>query len=91
MQALGGKSVLTKQLHGFLLALQPDVVHVQHTHYFGVDALGLFLGRRGLIAHAESRIPGVGAKDEHARRIDPPSDMAFNSGALPADTCLGLQ
>src|SRR5215210_2527239 len=39
IQALAEKGVLTKQLHGYLLAEQPDVIHVQHTHYFGVDVL----------------------------------------------------
>lgn len=39
IQALAEKGVLTKQLHGYLLAEPPDVVHVQHTHYFGVDVL----------------------------------------------------
>lgn len=38
-QTLAEKGILTKQLHGFLLAEQPDIIHVQHTHYIGVDVL----------------------------------------------------
>jgi glycosyltransferase involved in cell wall biosynthesis len=39
IQTMGPKSVLTQHFHNFLLALQPDVVHVQHTHYLGMDIL----------------------------------------------------
>ncbi len=34
------KSLYSKHLTSFLLAHQPDVVHLQHTHFIGLDLLG---------------------------------------------------
>jgi glycosyltransferase involved in cell wall biosynthesis len=36
---LGDKSLLTRDLPEFLRAIQPDVVHLQHTHYLGYDVI----------------------------------------------------
>jgi hypothetical protein len=33
------KELFTRHMHQFLLALRPDVVHVQHTHFLGFDLL----------------------------------------------------
>lgn len=35
------KSLYTQHLADFLLAHRPDVVHLQHTHFIGLDLLGL--------------------------------------------------
>lgn len=35
------KSLYTEHLANFLLAHRPDVVHLQHTHFIGLDLLGL--------------------------------------------------
>lgn len=35
------KSLYSRHLAGFLLAQRPDVVHIQHTHFVGLDLIGL--------------------------------------------------